>query len=119
MSVATCPTLIGEALWFVSLEGYGNWSATVRSVTLATGVRGAAVPRNALAQGWAVSDSSPAAAGGLLYFADYAGLLHQFNAANRRPLRALVLEGQTLSSPAISDGRLYLGLTTGKLLCLN
>ncbi len=118
MSVATCPTVVGEAVWFLTGEGYANWSAQVRSCALATGARLAAVPQNALGQGWAFGDSSPALAGSSLYFADYAGLLHQFDTATGRAVRALPLGAKTRSSPAISDGRLYLGLTDGKLLCV-
>lgn len=118
MSVATCPTVIGDALWFITGEGYGNWSAMVRCAALTTGARLAAVPHNALEQGWSVTDSSPAMAGGSLYFADYAGLLHQLDTTAGRAVRALPLGARTRSSPAVSDGRLYLGLTDGKLLCV-
>jgi len=118
MSVSTCPTVVGEAIWFVTGEGYGNWGAVVRSAALATGARIAAIPNNALRQGWGVTDSSAAFAAGQLYFADYAALLNQVDTATARAVRALPLGAKTCSSPAISDGRLYLGLTNGKLLCI-
>jgi len=118
MSVSTCPTVVGDAIWFVTGEGYANWGAVVRSAALATGARIAAIPHNALRQGWGVTDSSAAFAGGQLYFADYAGLLNQVDTATARAVRALPVGAKTCSSPAISDGRLYLGLTDGKLLCI-
>ncbi len=118
MSVSTCPIVVGDALWFVTGEGYANWSAVVRSAALASGARLAAIPRNALGQAWAVTDSSPSLAQGQLFFADYSGLLNQVDTTTARPVRALALGAKTCSSPAISDGRLYLGLTNGRLLCI-
>ena len=118
MSVSTCPTVVGEELWFMTMEGYGNWSAVLRSVTLTTGVRGFASNAQRRGLNLAPSDSSAAVVNGVLHFADYAGVLTQFDAVNRRLLRSLSLGARTVSSPAISDGRLYIGLTDGRLLCI-
>ncbi len=117
MSVSTSPTIIGDQIWFMTMEGYGNWNAVVRSVNLKTGARGADVRNHAKGK-LAISDSSPALAGTTLYFADYAAMLYGVDTATRRTLNVLPLEAKTASSPAISDGRLYIGLSNGKLLCV-
>lgn len=118
MSVSTCPTVIGEEVWFVTMEGYGNWSAVLRSAVLATGERGFASSAQRGGPSFAPSDCSPAVAEGVLHLADYAGLLTQFDTVNRRLLRTFSLGARTVSSPAISDGHLYIGLIDGRLLCI-
>lgn len=117
MSVSTSPTIVGEDIWFLTMEGYGNWNAVIRSANLKTGARGADVRNHARGK-LAISDSSPALAGTTLYFADYAAMLYGVDTATRRILNVLPLEAKSASSPAISDGRLYLGLTNGKLICV-
>jgi hypothetical protein len=117
MSVSTSPTIVGEDVWFMTMEGYGNWNAVVRSAKLESGARGADIRQHSRGK-LAISDSSPALAGNLLYFADYAAFAYQIDTNTRRPLNVLPLGAKTASSPAISDGRLYIGLTDGKLLCI-
>ncbi|MGQ9729630.1 MAG: outer membrane protein assembly factor BamB family protein [Candidatus Zipacnadales bacterium] len=117
-SISTCPTVIGDQVWFVTGEGYGNWSAQLRSCSLATGARGFAAQRGRPGPSLMFTDSSAAAAAGILYLADYAGTLVQFNTATTVPLRSISLGARTCSSPAISDGRVYIGLTNGHLMCI-
>jgi outer membrane protein assembly factor BamB len=118
MSVSTCATVVGDQVWFLTLEGYGNWSATLRSAGLMTGVRGFASTMLRGRVSFAVSDSSAAIVDGILHLADYAGTLAQFDTTNRQPGNRLALGARTASSPAISDGRIYIGLMDGKLLCI-
>jgi len=118
MSVSTCPTVIGDQIWFLTLEGYGNWSAVLRSTALATGARGFASTSLGNRAGFAPSDCSAAVANGVLHLADYAGMLLQFDTATLQPPRRLALGARTVSSPAISDGCVYIGLTDGRLLCV-
>jgi len=118
MSVANCPTVVGDQVWFLTGEGYGNWSAVLRSVALATGMRGFAPTERRGGASFAFSDCSAAVAGGILHLADYSGTLSLFDTASQRTLATLGLGARSVSSPAISDGRLYIGLTDGKLLCV-
>ena len=117
MSVSTCPTVVEDQIWFLTGEGYGNWSAVLRSAALATGMRGFA-STDLRGASFAFSDCSAAVAGGILHLADYAGTLSLFDAASKQAPRTFALGARTVSSPAISDGRLYIGLTDGKLLCV-
>ena len=117
MSVSTSSIVVGEQAWFMTMEGYGNWSAVIRSANLKTGARGAAIKRHA-GGAVAISDSSPALAESMLYFAGYAGFVYAIDATTGRSPQALPLGAKTASSPAISDGRLYIGLSDGKLLCI-
>lgn len=117
MSVSTAPSVIGEAIWFVTGEGYGNWQGVLRSVALETGARGYAIqPRTGSV---AFSDSAAAVVGTTLYLADYASYLYPFDTATQRFGKAAGLGARTVSSPAISDGRAYLGLANGRLVCFN
>jgi hypothetical protein len=50
--------------------------------------------------------------------ADYAGMLSQFDTTAGQPLKSLALGARTVSSPAVSDGCVYIGLTDGRLLCI-
>jgi eukaryotic-like serine/threonine-protein kinase len=118
MSLSTCATVANGVIWFVTGESYGNWSAMVRAAALPTGARVGVVPQSAARQGWAPTDSCAALAENQLYWADYSATLHQVDTATGRAVKALPLGAKTRSSPAISDGRLYIGLTDGKLLCI-
>ncbi|MBM3500906.1 MAG: hypothetical protein FJX74_19785 [Armatimonadetes bacterium] len=116
MSVATPATVLGDAVWFLTGEGYGNWQGILRSVALETGARGQMIrPRGG--SGVCFSDSAAAAVGPVLYLADYGAYLYQFNAATLRFGAAAALGARTVSSPAISDGCAYLGLADGRLVC--
>jgi len=117
-SVTTCPTVVGEALWFLTLGGYGNWTATLRSAALADGARGLALDKRSAGAAMAPSDSSAAVAGGVLHLVDYTGALYQVDAGQRRVGASLDLGARTRSSPAISDGNVYIGLTDGRLVCV-
>jgi outer membrane protein assembly factor BamB len=58
-------------------------------------------------------------ADGVLYFGDYGGHLGRINIADGfAPLPWLDLGAKVSASPAISDGRLYVGAADGKLYCL-
>jgi outer membrane protein assembly factor BamB len=118
MSVSTCPTVIGDQIWFLTMEGYGNWSAVLRSTALATGARGFASTALGNREAFVPSDCSAAVANGILHLADYAGMLSQFDTTAGQPLKSLALGARTVSSPAISDGCVYIGLTDGRLLCI-
>ena len=118
MSVSTCPTVIGDQVWFLTMEGYGNWSAVLRSSALATGARGFASTALGNRVSLAPSDCSAAVANGILHLADYSGALSQFDTTTKQPLSSLALGARTVSSPAISDGRAYIGLTDGRLVCI-
>jgi outer membrane protein assembly factor BamB len=118
MSVATSPTVVGDQVWFLTGEGYGNWSAALRSVALATGARGAALTSRRGQEGFVFSDSSAALVGSVLHMADYNGTLFQFDTATQRVLGSIALGARTVSSPAISDGRVFIGLADGKLVCV-
>lgn len=117
-SVTTCPTVVADAIWFVTQESYGNWSATLRSAGLADGSRGLALKKRAAGAAIAPSDSSPAVAGGVLHLVDYTGALYQVDGAQRRVGASFDLGARTRSSPAISDGDVYIGLTDGRLVCV-
>jgi outer membrane protein assembly factor BamB len=56
--------------------------------------------------------------GSLLYLTSYAGHLQSYDTATGRFGAAAALGAGTVSSPAISDGLVYLGTTDGRLLCL-
>ncbi len=118
MSVSTCPTIIGDQIWFLTMEGYGNWSAMLRSAALRTGARGFAADARSGTGSFVISDSSAAVVEGILHLADYNGTLSQFDTANQKPLNSLSLGARTVSSPAIADGSLYIGLTDGRLVCV-
>jgi len=118
MSVSTCPTVVGDQIWFLTGEGYGNWNAVLRSAALATGRRGFASTTLGNRASFIPSDCSAAVANGILHLADYAGMLSQFDTTARQPLKSLALGARTVSSPAISDGCVYIGLTDGRLLCI-
>ena len=103
---------------FTTLEGYGNWSAVMRSAALDSGKRGVKLQKHGGRAAFAVSDSSPAVVGSVLFSADYAGWLFQIDTATGRPGAAIALGSKTSSSPAISDGLLYIGTSDGRLVCV-
>jgi len=117
-SVAASPTVVGEQVWFVTMEGYGNWSAALRSVELATGARGALIRKRSQGRAIAVSDSSAAIAGNVLYLTDYTGELYAVDTATAGPLGSIALGALTRSSPAISGGAAFVGTNDGRLLCV-
>ncbi|HJN14686.1 MAG TPA: PQQ-binding-like beta-propeller repeat protein [Armatimonadota bacterium] len=117
-SVAASPTMAGEQVWFVTMEGYGNWSAALRSLELATGVRGALVRKRSQGRAISVGDSSAAIAGTVLYLTDYTGELFSIDTATARPLGSIALGALTRSSPAISGGAAFVGTNDGRLLCV-
>lgn len=65
-----------------------------------------------------VADSSPALAGGVLLFGNHDTNFYVVDAASGVVTQALPTEGKMFSSPAIANGRIYIGLQGGKVLCL-
>jgi len=118
-SAPILPTLFGGGVHFPFYVGYSNAQQVWVSAALATGARVAALPGPRPDQVWPMGDSCPAVADGVLYFGDYGGHLGRINIADGfAPLPWLDLGAKVSASPAISDGRLYVGAADGKLYCL-
>jgi len=64
-----------------------------------------------------VVHSAPAIAGDMVYLADLDGTVYIFSAQRGTPVALHATGGPVYSSPAVSDGRLFIGSGDGKLYC--
>ena len=115
-SVMGSPAVFGGMLFAAANEGYPSSRASVYSIDAASGkARWRWPPKKGAPAG--VMHAAPAIAGDLAYFADLDGTVHIFNAQTGAVVSLFTTGGPVYSSPAISDGRLFIGSGDGKLYC--
>lgn len=117
-SVLSTPVIAGDRVYFVTVEGYLS-QTMVRAASVHDGselwekrrkTRGRAVG--------GVVDSSPILVGDKLCFGCHDGNLYVIDTAEGDVVRKVPLAQKVYSSPAFSDGRIYIGADDGKLHCL-
>ncbi|MFW5868019.1 MAG: PQQ-binding-like beta-propeller repeat protein [Armatimonadota bacterium] len=118
-SVLGAPLIRGDSVFFATIEGYVS-KTVMRSVALADGE----LQWERTMPG--VIDSSPALipanggfeAGGAVCVGCHDGRLYLIDAASGRVADARPLAQKIYSSPAVSDGRVFIGASDGHLYCL-
>jgi len=110
-SVMACPLIRGEIVYFVTVEGYLS-KTVARAAQLADGED---VWERTLG---GVVDSSAALLGDKLVLGCHSGNLHVITAADGKITQSIPLGPKVFSSPAWSDGSIYIGANDGKLYCL-
>ena len=111
-SVMGSPVVVGETVWCLMVGGDTS-NGVLRGFNLATGAKTAEQKLGVL-----VADAALAVAGNLIYLAGENGLVYFLDAATGAPHKPVQLGGAAYSSPAIADGRLYVGAQDGKLYCI-
>lgn len=112
MSLMATPLVASGTVWCFTVEGYTS-DGVLRGFRLADGL-----PIAELKMGRQVVDSAMAVAGDTAFLASENGTLYFLNASTGRVLKTLRLGGKIFSSPAVVDGRLYVGCQDGKLYCV-
>jgi outer membrane protein assembly factor BamB len=112
MSLMATPLVASGTVWCFSVEGYTS-EGVLRGFRLADGS-----PVAELKMGRQVVDAAMAVAGDTLFMASENGVLYFLNARTGAVLKTLRLGGKIFSSPAVADGRLYVGCQDGKLYCV-
>jgi eukaryotic-like serine/threonine-protein kinase len=102
----------GSTVWSCTVEGYVS-DGLLHGHTLAEGRQVAEIRL-----GRVVVDGAMALAGSSLYIAAESGVLYLADAATGAIARTLPLGGPLYSSPAVADGRLYVGCQDGRLYCI-
>jgi outer membrane protein assembly factor BamB len=102
----------GEIVWSCTVEGYVS-DGLLHGHGLADGRQTAEVRL-----GRVVIDAAMALAGNALYIAAENGLLYLADATTGAITKSLPLGGPIYSSPAVADGRLYVGCQDGRLYCI-
>ncbi|NLO05587.1 MAG: PQQ-binding-like beta-propeller repeat protein [candidate division WS1 bacterium] len=110
-SVLSAPLVHDGRVYFVTVEGYVS-KTTARAASLADG---SALWDRVLP---GVVDSSMALVGANLCFGCHDGRLYLLAAESGEIVDAESLAPKIFSSPAISDGRVYIGASDGRLYCL-
>lgn len=111
-SVMASPAILDTTLWAFVVEGYTS-SGVLRGLNIGTGEQFIEIKLGTL-----VVDGALAIAGDTLYFAAQDGQLYVCDARTGAVRTRLRLGGPVFSSPAISDGLLYVGCQDGKLYCV-
>lgn len=110
-SVMSAPVIAGESVYFVTIEGYLS-KTEVRAAKLADGTE---LWKRVLG---GVVDSSALLIGDKLVLGCHDGNLHLITAADGKVVQSVPLGPKVYSSPAWSDGSIYIGANDGKLYCL-
>jgi len=111
-SVMGSPVVVNDTVWCLMVGGYTS-SGVLRGFNLASGAKTVEQKLGVL-----VADAALAVAGNVIYLAGENGLVYFLDAATGAPHRPVQLGGAAFSSPAIADGRLYVGAQDGKLYCI-
>ncbi|MFQ5811230.1 MAG: PQQ-binding-like beta-propeller repeat protein [Armatimonadota bacterium] len=114
-SVMGSPAVGGGIVYAAGNEGYPSSRAAVYAVDAASGAKRWRWPEKGSGAG--VVHTAPAIAGDMVYFADLDGTVYIFSAQKGAPVALHATGGPVYSSPAISDGRLFVGSGDGKLYC--
>lgn len=111
-SVLHPPVTDGDLVYFAIVSGYLS-DTELLAYRLSTGDE---VWKQRLP---AVADSSPLLSGQYLLFGNHDGSFHVINKADGTSAQALRLGAKMFSSPALSNGRVYIGAQDGKVYCLS
>jgi hypothetical protein len=112
MSLMATPLVAAGTAWAFTVEGYTS-DGVLRGFRLADGQ-----PLAELKMGRQVVDSAMALAGDTAFLASENGALYFLNARTGGVTKSVRLGGKIFSSPAVADGRLYVGCQDGKLYCV-
>ncbi len=115
-SVMGSPAAGATMVYAAANEGYPSSRAAFYGVDVASGAKRWRWPPKK-GQGAGVVHAAPAIAGSMVYFADLEGVVYILNAQTGAPVAHYATGGPVYSSPAISDGRLFIGSGDGKLYC--
>lgn len=110
-SVLHTPISDGTNVYFATVSGYLSDTELI-ALRLADGSE---VWKRRLG---GVADSSPAMAGNILLFGNHDTNFYMVSREDGSIVQSLPLEGKMFSSPAISDGSVYIGLQGGRVVCL-
>jgi outer membrane protein assembly factor BamB len=114
-SVMGSPAVGDGTVYAAGNEGYPSSRAAVYGVDAATGQPRWRWPEKSVEA--AVVHTAPAVAGEMLYLADLDGTVYIFNRLTGAPVALHSTGAPVYSSPAVSDGRLFIGSGDGKLYC--
>jgi outer membrane protein assembly factor BamB len=112
MSLMATPLPAFGTTWCFTVEGYTS-DGVLRGFRVADGLAVAE-----LKMGRQVVDSAMSLAGETAFLASENGTIYFLNARTGGVQRTLRLGGNVFSSPAVADGRLYVGCQDGKLYCV-
>ena len=104
--------VVGKTVWCFTVESYTS-DGHLRGINLDTGQQVAEAKMGTL-----VVDAALAAAGDTLYMAAQNSSVYFMDAASGQARKYVRLGAKVFSSPAIADGRLYIGCQEGKLYCI-
>lgn len=111
-SVMGSPVVVGKTVWALLVGGYVS-TGVLNGYSLADGKKVGEQKFGVL-----VADAALAVAGDTLYLAGENGLVYFLSAKSGAVVKSVALGGKVFSSPAIADGRLYVGCQDGKLYCI-
>jgi outer membrane protein assembly factor BamB len=112
VSTMAAPVVSGGTVWAFNVEGYTS-EGVLRGFDLTTGAL--LVERK---MGNMVVDAALSRAGDTLYLAAENSVFYLIDAATGVVRKQLPLPGKLFSSPAVADGRAYVGCQDGKLYCI-
>lgn len=110
-SVVHTPISDGTNVYFATVSGYLS-DTELLALRLSDGLE---VWKRRLG---GVADSSPALAGDMLLFGNHDSNFYMVSREDGAVVQSLPLGGKMFSSPAISDGSVYVGLQGGRVVCL-
>ncbi len=111
-SVTGLVTSAGGKVWAFTVEGYTS-NGRLRCFDVEGGA-----PQGDVQFGTLVADAGIVYARGTLYVVGQNGIVYFMDSETGTINRTVQLGGKAFSSPAVADGRLYVGCQDGKLYCI-
>ena len=115
-SVMGSPAVSAGMVYAAANEGYPSSRAALYGIDAGSGAMQWRWPPKGK-EFVGVVHAAPAVAGDMVYFADLEGTVHIYNRQTGTPVTFYPTGAPVYSSPAVSDGRLYIGSGDGKLYC--